>query len=267
MTPTTARAQEIAAFYARYASRLQRIVSAKVNAPAQTIEDACQSAWATLLRREDVTLDERGAAWLATVAIREGWRLTRRGEVPAAIDGLVAARARGRTGGQKPKLGPRQVMLARQMYDETGQDGKRKHTVVQIAAGSASAAPRSTATSPRHPDRSPRHQPRGTGAPDGTTPAADMLSGRWAANRDFFDVPDGPSPRPASSWRPRSCRLTVGLEQSPEGHQHTSDRLGRRALEGSASNRGRVSQPGFARLRKCGRAAPPPYTPTTAHRS
>ena len=50
------------------------------------------------------------------------------------MDGLAAARARGRTGGQKPKLGPRQVKLARQMYDETGQDGKRKHTVAQIAA-------------------------------------------------------------------------------------------------------------------------------------
>jgi hypothetical protein len=83
VTPTTARTQEIAAFYARYASRLQRIVSAKVNAPAQTIEDACRNAWATLLRREDVTLDERGAAWLATVAIHEGWRLMRRGDVPA----------------------------------------------------------------------------------------------------------------------------------------------------------------------------------------
>jgi DNA invertase Pin-like site-specific DNA recombinase len=50
------------------------------------------------------------------------------------MDGLAAARARGRTGGQKPKLGPRQVKLARQMYDETGSDGKRKHTVAQIAA-------------------------------------------------------------------------------------------------------------------------------------
>jgi len=50
------------------------------------------------------------------------------------LDGLAAARARGRTGGQKPKLGPRQVKLAREMYDETGQDGKRKHTVAQIAA-------------------------------------------------------------------------------------------------------------------------------------
>lgn len=49
------------------------------------------------------------------------------------MDGLAAARARGRTGGQKPKLGPRQVALARQMYDELGDDGKRKYTVQQIA--------------------------------------------------------------------------------------------------------------------------------------
>ena len=48
-------------------------------------------------------------------------------------DGLAAARARGRTGGQKPKLGPRQVKLARQMYEEIGVDGKRAHTVQQIA--------------------------------------------------------------------------------------------------------------------------------------
>jgi DNA invertase Pin-like site-specific DNA recombinase len=50
------------------------------------------------------------------------------------MDGLAAARVRGRTGGQKPKLGPRQVKLARQMYDELGDDGKRKYTVQQIAA-------------------------------------------------------------------------------------------------------------------------------------
>ncbi|MEV6432432.1 recombinase family protein [Nocardia sp. NPDC051463] len=31
-------------------------------------------------------------------------------------DGLAAARARGRTGGQKPKLGPRQVQLARHRH-------------------------------------------------------------------------------------------------------------------------------------------------------
>jgi hypothetical protein len=50
------------------------------------------------------------------------------------MDGLAAARARGRAGGQKPKLGHRQVRLAREMYEETGAEGKRKHTVAQIAA-------------------------------------------------------------------------------------------------------------------------------------
>lgn len=47
--------------------------------------------------------------------------------------GLEAARARGRVGGQKPKLRPRQIKLAQEMYDETGSDGKRKYTVQQIA--------------------------------------------------------------------------------------------------------------------------------------
>ncbi len=34
------------------------------------------------------------------------------------MDGLAGAR--GRTVGQKPRLGPRQVAIARQTYDETG---------------------------------------------------------------------------------------------------------------------------------------------------
>src|SRR5215218_379533 len=43
------------------------------------------------------------------------------------MDGLEAARARGRTGGQKPKLRARQVQLAREMYDSGD------YTVQQIA--------------------------------------------------------------------------------------------------------------------------------------
>jgi len=48
-------------------------------------------------------------------------------------DGLDAARARGRTGGQKPKLTARQAKIAQEMYDELGPDGRRAHTVQQIA--------------------------------------------------------------------------------------------------------------------------------------
>jgi len=42
--------------------------------------------------------------------------------VEGTREGLEAARARGRTGGQKPKLRPRQVELARSMYEEKGDD-------------------------------------------------------------------------------------------------------------------------------------------------
>lgn len=49
-------------------------------------------------------------------------------------DGLEAARARGRTGGQKPKLTARQAKIAQDMYDEKGEDGRRRYTVAEIAA-------------------------------------------------------------------------------------------------------------------------------------
>ena len=48
-------------------------------------------------------------------------------------DGLEAARARGPHGGQKPKLTARQAKIAQAMYDEVGPDGRRAHTVQQIA--------------------------------------------------------------------------------------------------------------------------------------
>ncbi len=50
------------------------------------------------------------------------------------LSATLQERARGRTGGQKPKLGPRQAHLAPLMYEETDPDGKRRYTVNQIAA-------------------------------------------------------------------------------------------------------------------------------------
>ncbi|MFZ0118652.1 MAG: hypothetical protein WAN20_01490 [Pseudonocardiaceae bacterium] len=41
------------------------------------------------------------------------------------IEGFEAARARGGTGGRKPKLTARQITVARQMYDQKSADGKR----------------------------------------------------------------------------------------------------------------------------------------------
>src|ERR1039458_185295 len=48
-------------------------------------------------------------------------------------EGVAGAQPRGGPGGQKPKLRPRQVELAQQMYAETGEDGKRRYTVAAIA--------------------------------------------------------------------------------------------------------------------------------------
>jgi DNA invertase Pin-like site-specific DNA recombinase len=49
------------------------------------------------------------------------------------MDGLASARARGRTGGRKPKLNERQVATLKSMYAAVGDDGKRAFTVAEIA--------------------------------------------------------------------------------------------------------------------------------------
>jgi len=53
--------------------------------------------------------------------------------VEGTNEGLAAARARGRVGGRKPKLTPKQVQVAKSMYAALGDDGKRLHTVQEIA--------------------------------------------------------------------------------------------------------------------------------------
>jgi RNA polymerase sigma factor (sigma-70 family) len=61
--------------YRRHHRNLQRAVAHAVNAPRELIEDACQTAWAVLLRSQP----ERGKvfAWLRVVAIHEAYRLSR----------------------------------------------------------------------------------------------------------------------------------------------------------------------------------------------
>jgi DNA-directed RNA polymerase specialized sigma24 family protein len=70
------RREQVGAFYAREASRLRRIVATRVRADAHTIDDACAHAWERLSADPGIVLDRTGLAWLAKVAIREGWRLS-----------------------------------------------------------------------------------------------------------------------------------------------------------------------------------------------
>ena len=47
--------------------------------------------------------------------------------------GLAVARARGRVGGAPPKMTAKRRRVAQAMYDEVGDDGRRVHTVQEIA--------------------------------------------------------------------------------------------------------------------------------------
>src|SRR5215207_10080637 len=60
--------------YRRHHRDLQRAVAHVVHAPRELVEDACQTAWAVLLR----TQPDRYAvfAWLRVVAIHEAYRLS-----------------------------------------------------------------------------------------------------------------------------------------------------------------------------------------------
>lgn len=48
------------------------------------------------------------------------------------MDGLAAARARGKVGGSQPKLTPAQIARAQAMYDERDESGRRCYTVEEI---------------------------------------------------------------------------------------------------------------------------------------
>jgi DNA-directed RNA polymerase specialized sigma24 family protein len=48
------RAAAVARFYAEHGDRLRATITHRVHAPTATIEDACQTAWSTLLGRPDI---------------------------------------------------------------------------------------------------------------------------------------------------------------------------------------------------------------------
>jgi DNA invertase Pin-like site-specific DNA recombinase len=73
--------------------------------------------------------------------------------VEGTLDGLAAARARGRVGGRKPKLTALQIGKAREMCAETGPDGKRRYTVAEI--GETFGVSRKTIYRHLEPDQPP----------------------------------------------------------------------------------------------------------------
>jgi DNA invertase Pin-like site-specific DNA recombinase len=54
--------------------------------------------------------------------------------VEGTLEGLAAARARGRKGGRPPAMSPDQVALAQKLADERDADGRNVYTITQVAA-------------------------------------------------------------------------------------------------------------------------------------
>jgi DNA-directed RNA polymerase specialized sigma24 family protein len=72
--PPALRGDE-ANLFREHHDRLVRSVARAVNAPAAVVEDACQTTWAILLRRQPERT-ERLFGWLRITAIYEVWRLS-----------------------------------------------------------------------------------------------------------------------------------------------------------------------------------------------
>jgi DNA-directed RNA polymerase specialized sigma24 family protein len=80
-----------AELYRRHHRNLQRAVSLAVNAPLELIEDACQDAWASLLRAKPDCTSIFG--WLFDVAAREAYRLCEEERQCTHLDAAIPARS------------------------------------------------------------------------------------------------------------------------------------------------------------------------------
>ena len=90
--PTNTRPSQVVrgdeeALYRRHHRDLERTVAHAVRAPRELIEDACQTAWTTLLRSQP----ERPTifAWLRIVAIHEAYRLSATERRDARLEHLI----------------------------------------------------------------------------------------------------------------------------------------------------------------------------------
>lgn len=128
------RTEEIAAFYARRATALERSVGYQVR-DVGVAQEACSQAWEQLLGRPDVTCDERGYRWLQTVAVHWGQR---QGRKAAAIDSLDFELVDGETMGEalvgRDAEAPERVEAAERLklVDELKPD-QRRALVMQVS--------------------------------------------------------------------------------------------------------------------------------------
>ena len=108
---------QVADMYEALAGRLRQIVRGAVRAPEAVIDDACQAAWSSLLRRRRGIRSETALAWLVTTASREALRSCRRAARELPLDELREQRAE-QLGLVVWPAGPDEIFEFRQRLDQ-----------------------------------------------------------------------------------------------------------------------------------------------------
>jgi RNA polymerase sigma factor (sigma-70 family) len=80
---------DVGELYGVLASRLEQIVRLDVRAPDAVIEDACQFAWSRLVHHRHRVRADTVMPWLATTAVREAFKLLRRGRREVSLDAEI----------------------------------------------------------------------------------------------------------------------------------------------------------------------------------
>jgi RNA polymerase sigma factor (sigma-70 family) len=167
IAPAARRGDE-AELYQRHHRALVRSVGRSVNASRELIEDACQTAWLILLRRQPDR--DRVFGWLRTVAIHEAYRLSGIERREARLDAAVSSDPA--VGGHERVADPR-ACLDRQLEARSAlarvaelQPRQRRLFALQIAGLSYAQTAAVTGDSVRTVDRQlrraharVRHQP------------------------------------------------------------------------------------------------------------
>jgi RNA polymerase sigma factor (sigma-70 family) len=90
MINTADPGQHLDVLYSELQPQLVRIVTANLQAPECVIEDACQTAWGSLLAHREAVAPGSELGWLSTAATREVLRLLRRDRLAASLAEVAA---------------------------------------------------------------------------------------------------------------------------------------------------------------------------------
>ena len=82
--------QDMDVLYSELQPQLVRIIGVNLQAPECVIEDACQTAWGSLLSHRQAVAPGSELGWLSTAATREVLRLLRRDRVAASLAEVAA---------------------------------------------------------------------------------------------------------------------------------------------------------------------------------